>query len=313
MPTAPFTIDPVLTGIAMTYMPQGMIADMVLPRSLPLAKQEFKYNVWDLANRFTIPDTRIGRKSAANEVEFSATESTDSTEDHGLDDVVPNDDIANAAEGLDPLGYATESLADLLALGREKRVADTVFAAATYPTGNKKTISGTDQWNDTTNSDPITEISDALDVPVIRPNKMVLGQAVWTTLRRHPKIIQAVNMVGGDTAGMASRQAVAELFELEEILVGKSFSNTAKPGQSVALSRLWGKHCSLIWSDRLAVTPNSNRITFGITAQFASIVSGTMDEPKIGLRGAQRVRVGESVKEVITANDVAYFLENAIA
>lgn len=33
----------------------------------------------------------------------------------------------------------------------------------------------------------------------------------------------------------------------------------------------------------------------------------------MGLRGSTRVRVGESVAEVIAANDAGYFFENAVA
>ena len=38
-----------------------------------------------------------------------------------------------------------------------------------------------------------------------------------------------------------------------------------------------------------------------------------MDEPKMGLRGSVRVRVGESVKEVIAAAASGYYFENAVA
>jgi hypothetical protein len=38
-----------------------------------------------------------------------------------------------------------------------------------------------------------------------------------------------------------------------------------------------------------------------------------MPEPKVGLRGAQRVRVGESVNELIVASDVGYFFQNIVA
>ena len=36
-------------------------------------------------------------------------------------------------------------------------------------------------------------------------------------------------------------------------------------------------------------------------------------EHKMGLRGSVRVRVGESVKEVVADNASAYFFENAVA
>ena len=312
MSNAPFPIDPVLTGITLAYRNTALISDGVLPRTLSLPKQEFKYNQWALGEGFTIQDTKVGRKSAPNEVEFSAISKTESTQDFGLDDFVPISDIENAGESLDPLGHASESLTDLVLLDREKRVADVVFAAATYPAANKKILSGISQWSDTA-SDPVKEVSDAIDVPVIRPNVMVVSQQVWTVLRRHEKIVQAAKAIGGTTAGLAAREAVAELFELEEILVGRAFQNTAKPGQTVTLARLWGKNCLLLFRDRLATTPMSNRITFGFTAEFGNRVSGQLPEPKRGLRGGITIRVGESLKEVIAANDVAFFIENAIA
>mgnify|MGYP006196950251 CR=1 FL=1 len=193
------------------------------------------------------------------------------------------------------------------------RVAAKVFAAANYAATNKQTLAGNSQFSDYVNSDPIGVIGAALDVPIVRPNKMALGQAVWTKLRSHPDIVKAVHMNSGDK-GMASRQAVAELFELEELLVGEAFLNTAKKGQAAAFSRVWGKHLLLFFQDALAnPSQSASRVTFGFTAQFGDRVAGSQPDPNIGLRGGERVRAGESVDEHIVAADVAYFIENAVA
>ena len=53
-------------------------------------------------------------------------------------------------------------------------------------------------------------------------------------------------------------------------------------------------------------------MTFGYTAQFKDRVSGSIVDPDIGLRGGQRVRVGESVKELVVAKDAGYLFENVI-
>ena len=108
------------------------------------------------------------------------------------------------------------------------------------------------------------------------------------------------------------RQAVASLFELEEILVGEAFVNTAKPGQTATYARCWGNHCAFLMRNRLANT-RSSQMTFGYTAQWQGRVAGQMSEPETGLRGSIRVRVGESVNEIICASDVGYFVEDAIA
>lgn len=309
MSKAPFPIDAHLTAIAVAYKNTALIADEVLP-IVPVGKQEFKYMKYNLADGFTIPDSKVGRKSAPNQVEFSATEATDSTADYALDDVIPVADIENAPPNYNPVQYATEQIMALIKLGREKRAADLVFAAGNYGSSNKATLSGNDQWSDFTNSDPIKAILNALDACVMRPNIMVLGQAAWSVLRRHPKIVKAVNASGAD-AGVASRQAVADLLELQQILVGQSYLNTAKKGQTASVSRIWGKHAALIYRENVAGVQGG--VTFGFTARWGSPIAGQFEDKKAGMRGGIVVRAGESVKELITANDLGYLFTNAVA
>lgn len=149
---------------------------------------------------------------------------------------------------------------------------------------------------------------------IIRPNKLVLGRAVWTKLRQHPKVIAAVFNQGGNaaTGGVASLQAVADLLELDEILVGEGFVNTARKGQAPSLSRVWGKHAALMYQAPI-LNGTEGILTYGFTAQWGSKIAGTREDPSIGLEGGTVVRVGERVKEVIAANDVGYFFQNAVA
>lgn len=311
-----FPINPVLTGITLGYRNTRYIADLVLPRIDPVAASTFKWNKWAIAEGFTLPDTRVGRKSVPNEVEFTATEETGATKDYGLDDVLPNDEVAQAVQrGLDPIGQATEGLTDLILLDRERRVAGKVFAAATYAAPNKTQLAGTDKWTaaadpDTDTSDPVADISAALEVPVMRPNTAVFGRPAWVALSRHPKILRSINPLG-ITDGIARRQAIADLFELDEIIIGEARLNGAKKGQAPSLARVWGGHVSFFYKDTLASRADGNRATFGMTVPFGDRVSGDIPEPKTGLRGSVRVRVGESVAEIITAAELGYFIEDA--
>lgn len=322
MAQAPFTIQQRLTAITLAYRNLGFIADLVLPR-LGVASSAFKWSKYNVADGYSIPDTRVGRKGMVNQIDFSATEQTDSTVDYGLEDKIPQSDIDNARAAMatqgvmpiDPEARATELLTSLLATDREFRVATLLTTLGTYPATNRTTLAGATQWSDVS-SDPVVAIGNALDVPLIRPNVLVFGQATWTSLRRHPKLTAAIMPAGGNAsvAGtLASRQAVADLFEVEEVLVGPSWYNTAKPGQTASYSRIWGKHAIALYR-----SPNpqvqGGDVTFGFTAEWGSRVSGTIaQDPDVGLRGGTKVRVGESVKEIIAANDVAYFFQNAVA
>lgn len=309
MGVSPFQFLPELTAIVIAYRNKALISDLVLPRTTPVGKQVFDYFQYAMAEGFTIPDTKVGRKGVPNEVEFSGILLQSATQDYGLDDFIPQSDMDNAPPGYDPQGRAVEGIADLLALDREVRVASVVFNAATYPAANKATLSGTSQFSDFTNSDPIATISNALDTPVVRPNVMVIGRPAFSVLARHPKIVKAVLGNAGDS-GIARRQDIAELFELEEVVVGEAFLNTAKRGQAVTMARVWGKHISLIHRNKLA--DNQRGVSFGFTVPWGSPVAGVIDEPKRGLRGGVTVRAGESVKELITCSDLGYFLQNAV-
>lgn len=307
---AAFPIQPELTAIAIAYKNRSLIADQILPR-VPVGKQEFKYLKYNLAEGFTLPDTKVGRKSAPNKVEFTATEVTDSCVDYALDDPIPNADIENAPPNFDPRAVAVEGIMDLIKLDREVRVAAAVFDYTnSYGASNKQTLVGTSQFSDYTNSDPIGVLTAAIDGMIMRPTKITMGQAVWTKLRMHPKLVQAV-FGNNQSNGILTREQFLALFELEELLVGASFLNSAKKGQTPSLARVWGKHISLTYSNQVAA--QSGRTTFGFTAQWGSPIAGAEFDRNIGMRGGEVVRAGESVKEVICATDLGYMIKDAVA
>jgi len=306
---APFPIQPELTAIAIGYSNKKLIADEVAPR-VPVGTEEFKYLKHTMEEGFTVPDTKVGRKSKPNEISFTAEELTDSTQDYGLDDPIPQKDIDQAPTNYDPRAKSVEYISKIIMLDREVRTAGLVFNAANYAAANQQTLSGTSQFSDFANSDPIGVITDALDTVIMRPNIMTIGRAAFSILARHPDIVSAAQHNSG-VKGIATRQAIAELFELEDILVGEGYVNTARKGQTAVMQRVWGKHIALINRDATADTRNGT--TFALTAQFGSRVAGANPDPNIGLRGGERVRAGESVKELITANDLGYFIQNAVA
>lgn len=311
MAKRPYPIDPELVAIVVAYKNKKMIADNVLPR-VPVGKEDFKYFVYPKGQMFTLPDNKVGRRGQPTEVHFEANEATASTEDYGLDDTIPQKDIDNAPSNYDPVNNSVEKLADLNMLAREKRTADLVFDAGNYAANNKVQLAGTDQWNDFANSDPIGDIDNALDTPIMRPNKIVMGYKVWSTLRKHPDIIQAVDRsdANDNNAGKVTREEFAELFEVDEIHVGQAWVNVAKPGQPVSVERVWGNHFCAYYQDMNADT--NGGITFGYTAQFGDPVAAQWDDKDIGLDGGVRVRQGEKVKELLTANDLGFFIEDAV-
>ena len=200
-------------------------------------------------------------------------------------------------------------ITDIISLGREVRVANLAMDTASYAATNVQVLTAADKIDAFTTSDPLEMLEDALNQPVMRPNTIVFGQAEWSALRRHPKINKAVNGNSGDT-GLAMRAAIAELLEVEQVLVGRSLVNTANIGQTANLQRAWAGGIALLHLNALA--DNRTGTTWGFTAQYKTRVASQTADYDIGMRGGVRVRIGESVKEVISAPDLGYLLSDVL-
>jgi len=309
----PFPQDTQLTAIAIAVRNRALIADDVLPRTTPLNKTSFKYQKYPEDQFMTVPDTKVGRRSRVNQVEFKGTPVTDSTEDNGLEHPLAQADLDDAPDNTSVEGMVTEWLTGLVLLAREVRTAQLVFNPASYG-ANQEAVAAGDRF-DAVDSDPVEYLLDVLDRPIMRPNIMTIGQNEWRVLRTHPAIVKAVHGNAGDK-GAATKEQVAELFELENILVGRSLINASKPGQVANLKACWTGGLAVIYQDKTAakisgVVDGAN-VTFGFTAQSGQRVAGSKEDTDIGLRGGRMVRVGETTKEIICAPSLGYFLKDVI-
>ena len=107
-PVAPFPINaPLIAAVVIAYANRQMIADAVMPR-VPVGKAEFKYLVQNMADQFTVPDTRWAARRP-NQVESVGDMPTASVADYGPDEIVPVEDVRNAPEGVDPWRWPPSS------------------------------------------------------------------------------------------------------------------------------------------------------------------------------------------------------------
>lgn len=319
----PFVVDPMLTAVAIGYKNGSAmrIADQVLPR-LPVSGERFKYTVYPIAEAFSTPDARVGRKGAVKQLEFTGTETVSDVMDWGLDSPIPQSDIdvAVAARAMgrsifDPEARATEMLTETLENIRELRASALIFALNTYNAVRRITLSGTSQLSDYANSDPIAVLAGGMDATLVyRPNTVVMGREVWSKLSSHPKIVNAVkgNLTNSGRVTMDQFRELMAGDGITQVLVGDAWTNTAQLGQSAALARAWGKHIALLYINPLASVEQGG-ITFGFTAQYGDRLAGRIEDPDIGLQGGFRIRTGERVRELICAQDTGFLIRNAVA
>lgn len=298
-------VDPALSNVSIKYSNDTFIADSIFP-IVRTAKQTGKYYVYDKSNlRINSTDRAAG--SGANEVDFGLSTAAFSCDDHALKEFIADEIQDQADAALNPLVDATENITEQLLLDREQRLSTLLNSGTNIPNG--VTLSGTSQWSDYVNSDPIGDIRLARTTvhqnTFKKPNTIVMGKQVFDMLIEHPEIVERVKY---SQLGVISNELLARVLQVEKILVGEAGSNTAKEGQTDALSYVWGKFVVVCF---VAPQVRLKQITLGYTFTYAQRqVKRWRDEDREGTY----VRIGQdNYQMVIVSSGAGYLIQTAIA
>lgn len=303
-------IDRALSTLSVQYRNESMIWREILP-VIGVGLRSDKYFKYAKENAYRLADDKIGPKSLANEISLDVSTDNYSVKDHALSDWLPQETIDNADTPLSPAIDVNDNLNMLLDVAQEKRASDLVFAAATYPTGNKVTLSGTGQWGQSADA-PISDVQTAIETCFMRANTLVFGVDAWLVFRRLPEVLDAVKSSTrqqGTPGGLATAPEVAALFEVDRILVGRSRYRGSKEGQTATFERLWGKHMAAL---HVVQNPGIRSITFGGTFSETDRLTMTDFDPKRGVKGAHYYKVGWNSDEKVIASDLGYLITDAV-
>lgn len=323
-----------LTNISIAYQQaaDAFVAARVFP-IIPVSKQSdafFIYNRSDM-NRDEIRQRAPGTESAGGG--YGLTTDTYFAKVYAFHKDIDDQTRANYDEPLNADREATQYVTNKYLIGRES-----MFAAAFLTTGvwgkdltgvASAESAGTSfrQWNDQANSNPIDDVQYmktlTLENTGFEPNVLTIGKGVWDALRNHPDILDRVRY-GGNNANpaMVSRQVIAALFEVDEILVMKSVKTTAtgaEPGPSndtASISAFIGGKTALLTYRPPApglMTPSAG-YTFawdgyaGQNAFGSAISSFRMENIK-----SDRVEIEAAFAQKVTGKDLGAFFASAIA
>ena len=104
------------------------------------------------------------------------------------------------------------------------------------------------QWNDA-NSTPIRDIRNAAlarkEATGFRPNKLALGPYAWEALIQHPKVLERMAIT---QTRVATTALLAQLFDLDEVMVPFGSVNTAAEGDADVISFIAGKSALLFYA-----------------------------------------------------------------
>ena len=310
-------------SLAMIQDAGAFIADGMFP-TIPVTKQSDRYFTYE-RGEFNRDEMRLRAPSTES---AGGSYTIDSTPNYFCDTYAFHRDIdeqirANADDPLDPDREATLYITMKGLLKRE-----VLFASKYFTTGKWTTdITGVDsapgsnqvlRWN-VANSNPIQDIRTGKRVVLEStnklPNKLALQRYVFDALMDHPDIIGRIDH--GQTGGpaIANRRILADLFELEEVLVMDAIQNTAKEGQTAAHSFIGGKGALLAYvAPAPGIMTASAGYTFAWTGLMGSNAFGgrILKFPMVHLR-SDRVEMDMSFDQKLVAADLGYFFSSIVA
>jgi len=228
-------------------------AEFVGPRLFPtfrVANKTDKYRIYNRDNWGRVTDDLRAPGARANELP-PMTLSRDSykTEEHALVDYVPREDEANADGQLDANGQATERLTNTILVNRESTMLTKATTTTNYASGFSTTLSGTSQWTDYANSDPVGDIKTGIDKihdNIFRdPNGAVMGRAVFRKLEDHPDILARMQ---GAALAVTTGDVMQRVFGLPAITVAAAGKITSNYGAAETVGYWWGKDVLLFWN-----------------------------------------------------------------
>lgn len=300
-------VDKILSQFSIAYRNKEFISEMIMP-GIKVKERSGKFAKYGKDNLRIEDNIARAPGTQARTFDYSVSQGDYACAEHALEKIVPDEFMNNFDDPYDPKRDATTFCVDKIWLNQENALA-TDMADTAIMTSNT-TLSGTDQWSDYVNSDPLSDIRTGRSTVKLAtgqiPNVAVFGWSTWLQFQNHPDVIDRIKYVG-TTSLEAVKKAVADLLEVQTVLIGTAIKNTANQGQSDSLSAVWGKH---FWLLVVAQRPSIMTLSFGYTLKD---VDREVDTYRDNARKGDVVRVRDSFDQVLIDANLAYLIKNAVA
>jgi hypothetical protein len=301
-------IDVLLSNVAIGYMVGDTIAGRIAP-VVEVGKQSDAYAIFSRADALRIEDTKRSPGTEANKVTRTISSDTYYAQNYALKYPITIEDRENAdpIQKQNIINDGVRYITDKLRLDWENRVAGQVNSTSNV--GSSAAVAS--EWDVADSSDPLGDMNTALDniqdLTGTRGNRIVMGLAAWRSLRRNDQILNRL-FGTNNGGGYATRQQIASLLEVEEILVGAAYQNTGNEAQAESLSALWGDNVLCYYSPN---SPSRELPSFMYSFRWANGNLPNMlaeRHPFDGKTKTEEIEVGYYQDEKITGSEYSFLL-----
>ena len=303
--------DEILQTMSVMFKNDEFIWDRVMPQVMTNGSLGGLFWKYDRRDQLSFPDDAIGDKGKVNELGQNRTQDSFALTPRSLKESVDEFTLQDQASPLNELMDAQMHPLQGLDFNREVRVAGIVGAAGSY-SGNTVAIAASDRLDTATGGDPggIMDTARASVWEGMGPGRWVVAVSlsVHNVLKRHPRILDTFKY-GGSAPPFATRQMLAEFFEVDEYVVGKARKDTANRNQTASYSRIWPDVIALV---RVSQQPSLRNAAFGYVLQDKPTRQDMWFRLEDGGQGVWTTRATRADQEKVVAPTCGYLVTTPI-
>lgn len=239
------------------------------------------------------------------------------TQEYGREGILSRRLVAKYKHLIDAETVVANRERDVVLREAEKRLAALLFNTSTW-TGSSLTTSVSTPWSTVATAVPISDV-DAAKVKVFNgtglwPNAVVMSYPVFMNVRRCATVIDRVQSAGAGQASKATDitpQTLAQIFDVDYVLVAKCAKNTANENATRSLSQIWST--SYVAVARIATTTDPQEPCVARTFHWSedgSQLGGTVEKYYSEETRADIIRVRHDVDEVVMYKECQHLLSN---
>lgn len=280
--------DPVLTKLAQGYYNNELVCESLMP-IVNIGKEGGKIPQFGRES-FYLPSTVRELRGNSNRLDPMNVKVIDvSLEEHDIEYAI---DYREENEASYPLKrYALSVTQDIIALGREVKVAELAQNSDNYTAENVVSLEGNKKISHK-KSNPLETIEQGIYTISssigMRPNVCVISSDVWKALKENETILERIKYT---RTGVLTPAIFAELIDVKTVKIGEAVQDKNKNGQ---LEKIW-----------------SNTIIIAYVSEKAAEKKGSVFDPSYGytIRGGKGLwvdtyfEVGGKV-EVVRCTDI---------
>ncbi len=157
-------------------------------------------------------------------------------------------------------------------------------------------------------------IKNVEDSTGIRPNRICFSRASWREFREHADVINRVygTAGAGSPTRLVTREHVAALFEVDQVIIAGAYKNTKDKGFTASLSMMWGGNVLVYYAPS---SPTIDDASFMYSFRWNKVRDLDMAATVRSIEPKQcdEIELGYYQDEKITAKELAFLITTTVS